>query len=64
MNNYEHYRTLFVRIRSRLPITMAHEAAAFIFAELVNDALTRVRCTDPERLALVSVMNRAYQDTL
>lgn len=64
MNDYEHYRNLFSRIRSKLPITMAHEAAAFIFAELVNDALTRVRCTDPERLTLVKTMNRAYQDTL
>jgi hypothetical protein len=43
---------------------MAREAAAFIFAELVNDALTRVRCTDSERLVLLNSMNRAYQDTL
>lgn len=63
-SDYDYYRRLFERLTGRLSGSTAREATAFIFAELINDALTRVICNDKERLELVVAMNQAYQDTL
>jgi hypothetical protein len=59
-DDYVYYQRVFKRITTSLP----REAAAFIFAELVNDILTRGGRPDGEKLAALKAMNQAYQDTI